>query len=785
MTARTIASPLFLALPGLLLAACPSSGAGGGTTPVAGGDPTPRPAPASGSGGAAAASGFGEFYAYEPPRYTPAGTVPTLPLDPDDIDLPDKLASFYGLDDAAREQLAALAFVVTESRAARTDDFATFYRQANRAELPIFVTADTALHLYHLVFDALLMTLEEQQLVGDLVRMTRLLRAQAVALAEETDATAEAARGNLAFCDVVLSLLVEGHEVDPRVRELVQTEVDNIEQRTGFTDSAVFGYKEDFTQYLPRGHYTRTPVLTRYFKAMMWIGRMSFLLKAQGDPSPEGFVTPEDARRMARQAALLATWLDEARDGDVPAAALWERIYRVTAFFAGFSDDLTPAEVLPAVREVLAAAEGFKALNEPATADRLRARLAALRSPRIYSGTGGGAIALPLDAAGDPAALLEAVAATTGVRLMGQRYTPDAEMMGGLVFPTVGPPTGPLDPPPFTLVMTDQGPTRGFSRGLDVLHLLGAPRARPILAALGDDAYEKFDEALAGAASALPPSADDPAWQQNLYWAWLRVLVEYVAPRPIPTQPFELPEAWAERTMTAALASWAQLRHDTILYVKQPYTVQVTSAMIGPPPPPPVPKGFVEPHPELFARLGALNEMTRRGLGSLDALPGNADAVLGEFGELLDTLRDLAIKEIEDRAIDAADNDFLSSFGDRCGELLDRIAALNVPPPDEYGQRGTSAVDTSSILVADVMTNPDARQVVEEGTGWLEPLTVVMRAPGRGDLMAAVGPVLSYYEFRWPMADRLTDEKWRATLESPDAPPPPAWVCSYRSPCPR
>jgi hypothetical protein len=60
-----------------------------------------------------------------------------------------------------------------------------------------------------------------------------------------------------------------------------------------------------------------------------------------------------------------------------------------------------------------------------------------------------------------------------------------------------------------------------------------------------------------------------------------------------------------------------------------------------------------------------------------------------------------------------------------------------------------------------------------------------MRAPGRGDLLAAVGPVLSYYEFRWPMADRLTDEKWRATLESPAAPPPPPWVCSYRSPCPR
>jgi hypothetical protein len=58
-----------------------------------------------------------------------------------------------------------------------------------------------------------------------------------------------------------------------------------------------------------------------------------------------------------------------------------------------------------------------------------------------------------------------------------------------------------------------------------------------------------------------------------------------------------------------------------------------------------------------------------------------------------------------------------------------------------------------------------------------------MRAPGRGDLMAAVGPVLSYYEFRWPMTDRLTDETWREIVTRPDAPAQPSWVCAYRIPC--
>ena len=459
-------------------------------------------------------------------------------------------------------------------------------------------------------------------------------------------------------------------------------------------------------------------------------------------------------------------------------------IYRVTAFFAGFSDDLTPIETRPVVDELLGAAQGFDALADPAQVDLLRARLGALRNPRIYSGAAAEAAAVDPARSVDPTALLELVGSTVGMRLMGQRYTPDADVMGQLAFPDVGAPTTPIGGAgPFTLVQTRLGPVRGFSRGLDVMQLLGAPRARPILDELGDSAYERYDQAVQAAGRIFPPP-DDPAWRQNLYWAWLDVLHAFVTPRERPTQAFETGDAWADRTLTTALASWAQLRHDTILYVKQPYA----GFGAGAPPPPPPPKGFVEPNPEVFAKLIALNGMMRAGLEELQVLPPGAGEVLGTFDNLLVKLRDLAIKELEDRAIDETDNEFLSTFGGACGFLLDRIAALNVPasgdPAAPQGERGESAVDTKTTLVADVMTNVDAAQVLEEATGRLDLITVVMRAPGTGDLTIAVGPVLSYYEFRWPMADRLTDEKWRALLDSAEAPVLPPWTCSYRVPCP-
>ncbi len=48
-----------------------------------------------------------------------------------------------------------------------------------------------------------------------------------------------------------------------------------------------------------------------------------------------------------------------------------------------------------------------------------------------------------------------------------------------------------------------------------------------------------------------------------------------------------------------------------------------------------------------------------------------------------------------------------------------------------------------------------------------------------GRLVVGAGPVLSYYEFKHPMGDRLTDEKWRAMLQSGKAPDRPEWVKSY------
>ena len=69
---------------------------------------------------------------------------------------------------------------------------------------------------------------------------------------------------------------------------------------------ALFASQErnyDFSQFTVRGHYARDPVLAKYFRAMIWLGRTELYLRA-----PQGTDTqwPEaDIQRQCIDAMLL------------------------------------------------------------------------------------------------------------------------------------------------------------------------------------------------------------------------------------------------------------------------------------------------------------------------------------------------------------------------------------------------------------------------------------------------------------------------------------------------
>ena len=89
-----------------------------------------------------------------------------------------------------------------------------------------------------------------------------------------------------------------------------------------------------------------------------------------------------------------------------------------------------------------------------------------------------------------------------------------------------------------------------------------------------------------------------------------------------------------------------------------------------------------------------------------------------------------------------------------------------------WGGRTSEGLETS--LIADVHTDQNSGSVLEVASGNLDYCIVIYRRPD-GNIEAAIGPVLSYYEFTWPMSDRLTDEAWREMLAN-NEPERPSWT---------
>ena len=648
--------------------------------------------------------------------------------------------------EAARALLAKNGFVVVAGPG--RDLFGRAYDELKYSKVPIVVTSDSVLHLYHVVFDNALKEIEETYLFDDLEALCEGMLAKVsrrLRLAGRGEAVVEADRATLAYFGVAMRLLDPDWAPPASVASVVAKEIALIKAHGGLSPSPLFGYKEDYSQYVPRGHYTRGIKLKRYFRAMMWLGRMAFVLKGNNETISDALVDEPMANRQTIQALLISRDLTR----DEALLKRWQRLYSVTSFFVGLSDDLTIfdyAEAYPAVR----ATAGTKDVAAKEFLNGVRWRMARKRSPLIYGGTGAQMV-FELDET--EATLATVLEATKGLRVMGQRFVPDSYVLGRLVdLPYTG--AG----EPFTMVRSPLGRSRGFPRGLDVMHLLGSARARAVLKLEGDTDYTGYADRVAKLA-AIFEGFDRGDWHQNLYWSWLASLRTLLAPFGEGYPSFMQTEAYTDKALYAALASWAQLRHDTILYAKQSYGM----VGAGPPPKPKAePAGFVEPVPGLYAELVALNAMSHKGLEALGVLSEEMAQRFTSADRILRRLLALSLKELRGEALTEAELKFIKNFG----EALD-------------GALGALTDDSKrTTIVADVHTNIDVGLVLEEATGPVDLMWVVWRTPA-GEVVAGAGPVFSHYEFKHPMADRLTDEKWR-TMVKGEAPKQPPWTGGFR-----
>ena len=679
----------------------------------------------------------------------------------------DRSFSLDGLEgvpfqEQAQELLRENGFVVTPGHANEIFDI---YRAAKDRGENIFVTTDGVLHTAHIFFDFLLRIVEIEKLYDLTDRLTERMLAESLQQYQraDDDTVREMARLNAGYFSVARRLLHPECPVRLDLEELVDRELSHIEAHEGFAPRALLSYVrapglmdtpyayEDYSQYVPRGHYTRNEVFERYFRTMMWYGRIDFKLR----PGPRDPALTH-GRRMTLQALLITDIF--LRDKEI--YRLWERIYEPTSYFVGRTDDLSVEDYIRLVRKVYPAGDPIDKYADPALLDRFIDQAIRLADPRILSG----------------AAFVEdgGFAVTKGFRFMGQRFIPDSYLFQELVFgvkdlgqqgeKTILRYTG--SGQPFTMErIPNVGPARAFPRGLDVMAVLGSGRALEILKGEGDTEYSYYDAQL-GRLHQEFAGKSAAEWTQNLYWRWLdalRPLLDEPGEQNWPT--FMLSPAWQDKSLQTALGSWTELRHDTILYAKQSTTMLAKSM----PPRPKTTCGYVEPYAEVYRRLREMMGHLRRQLDDLGLDLDEVARKIEQFEELLATLETISKKELGGEQISDEEYAFIRNIGGR-------LSSLKLFPK-EILEKITSGTDEKMDLVADVHTEPNTGQVLEEGVG--SPANIYVIVDDAGGRRICRGGVFSYYEFKHPMDDRLTDEVWQQMGEERRRPDPPRWTASF------
>ncbi len=665
--------------------------------------------------------------------------------------------SEINLTQSALDKLQKNHFVVTPGY---KDNFKDVYLECKNQNIPIFVTTDPIFHTAHIFFDYVLRIIEIEALYQASEQMIDRLLQYSIQQYQKAEhpKTKEAARLNIGFFAVAKKQFDPDFSIDYQLEEIVNQELENIEKQKGLAFRELLTYVEnpsiydtpyayeDYSQYKARGHYTRNEKFERYFKAMMWLGRIDFKLRPGKTDD-----AVSDGRKMTRQALLMT----DALMNDPVALEQWEKIYEVTTYLVGKSDDLNVYDYSKLIQKLFGSDYSIDQLGNDENLDKLIELGMELNPPKILSGA-----ADTLEG--------EFRSTTKGFRLMGQRYIPDSYILQEMVYQVkdnhaIMRYTG--DDKPFTMeVIPNVGPARALPRGLDIAAVLGSERALQILEEEGDTEYTYYYEQfnlLHDEFSKLNPAQ----WHKNIYWNWLYGFLPLLD-KEDDQLPWSFIEssAWKDKLINTMLGSWTELRHDTILYAKQSYTMFTRSAPVKIE----MTNGLVEPYPRVYRRLKELS----KGLLVIEEKYSIHPALkekLEQFIGLLNQLEIISQKERKGQNLTEEEYKMIWNIGEQLTSLTDF--------PESLMQKITSQADHQSALVADVHTDINTKQVLEEGIGKPFNLFVLISEGGQEKILR--GPVFSYYEFKHPMEDRLTDEKWQSMIENNQLPPLPEWIDSF------
>jgi hypothetical protein len=643
-----------------------------------------------------------------------------------------KASGSFATTAAEETALARDGFVITDR--VRFPSFAYGYQTIYTAHLPVFVSADSILFAVHKSFDAILKSVESEVLVPALSQLINGMRS-ALGAGAANDLPARARDDVDVYLSVCASLLTGSFA--PPVSGGDASAAKSLYEKAiagqGHDFVTLFGdsHPVDFSQFTPRGHYADSPELSRYFQATMWLGRTDLRII---DTKPD--------RQVFQRAALDGAYIMRALM-NADSFATWKKIDDLIGGFIGEHDNMTVSQLDSLLADLgVARAADLATLSDGAIAQAIVSGsygVQRIPSQLMEGGLMGGTTPLP-----------------HAFLLFGQRYTLDSYVFSNVIWDRV-----------------HSDPKRMMPNPLDVGFAALANNQAGLL--LGDE-LAKYSYAPALASMRI--LADEhPAeyWDANLYNEWMSMQ------RALSTSTGALPrvtgtEAWGRRVLSTQLASWTELRHDTMLYVKQSYGFTDGCEY---------PDAYVEPYPEFFTRLAAFATKGAELTAGLPRSSGAQQTYATYFEQLRSvaaTLEAMAKNQRTGAPHTAEQIAFINQLLYRNGCAGSAFDGWYAKLFYDASARDASAVDN---VIADVHTQPsdedgnDVGRILHVAT-WL-PRTLIFTAESCSGARAYVGLVSSYHEVITEKWLRLGDDDWRSR-NSPDGhggwvtPPEVPWL---------
>ena len=609
------------------------------------------------------------------------------------------------------------------------------YEKNDYADFPSFVTTDLYLQLFHLYFDCVLRDVEEKHLDSLMTVFSSRMGTELKMLAgssREAEVRTAAEFGQAWFA--VASWLFS-HDEAPG-QEAVPDIPENYRQMVADEIRKVFAGKNTYSEMLeyfpprepfayalfrPRGHYTRSQLCRRYFRGMMWLQTAHF-----GTDKPEKM----------KQVALIADIFNQRPE----LQELYGKVSDPITYLMGTPDNITLEQVSGLIRQtglpigkLLQSGKAMKKLTqeiEKLAQGQMRIVMPSARASRYL------------------------------VDIMPQRYQPDAAAL--------------IE----TVDSKSKVSQRACPKGLDWMAVMGLPGAERILT-------EELKEAqkwpgFAGALDEARKKTADTQWDACMANRWMQALQTLGDTAQVRPYFMQTPQ-WQKKILNTALASWAELKHDAILYAKQPMLAECGDGG----PEAPVVKGYIEPNVRFWEKAVDLVMQMDRTLTAYGLQTEKAKAVTERIRELAEFCRDVSRKELAGKQLTDEEYEQIEIVG----ATVENISLELVSEDNQMLQGWSDVVSTDKkvAVVADVFTaNGDNvaikdRCVLYEGVGPAYEIYVVVEIDGF--LYLTRGAVFSYREFTRLVSDpRMTDEEWQKELMKTPAGGTPVWMKEVTAP---